>query len=418
MAATRSGRRREAPAYEGPQAAPSFDPAGPARRFVIGTFLLSRAIVWIVALYAVLEFEPHPFPLLTANPGEPGPTHDLGLITDVWARWDSSHFIEIARHGYHGDGFLPAFFPLYPGLVALVGRALLGHYVLAGILVSLAACAASFRLLYLFVEERFGGEAARRATIYLALAPMSVFLQAVYSESLYLLLALAAFVLAERGRYLAAGAAAGLALLCRPTGVALFAALALLAWLSTKSLRRVAASLAGGSLFLFYPLLLWRQTGDAWSFLHAEAFWQRKTSPYGPFGGIWNAIDAFWDGIRQLSGHVAHPDLSTNPSRIATLNIEYLLFLLLFVALTLLVWRRLGAPYGLFAALSLAIPLSMPNRYYPLESLPRFGLVLFPFYVVLGQLGGRRNVDRWVVGVSALLLGVTTVQWALAEWVS
>jgi hypothetical protein len=56
--------------------------------------------------------------------------------------------------------------------------------------------------------------------------------------------------------------------------------------------------------------------------------------------------------------------------------------------------------------------------YYPLESLPRFGLVLFPFYPVLAQLGERRVVDRWIVGTSALLLGATAVQWALWEWVS
>jgi 4-amino-4-deoxy-L-arabinose transferase-like glycosyltransferase len=389
-----------------------------ARRFVAVTFVLSRVAVWILALYAVLEFEPSPFPLFAINEGSRQVSHDLGLITDVWARWDSGHFIEIARHGYHGGGFLPAFFPLYPGAVALVGRILFGHYILAGILISLAASAGSFWLLYRISERHFGDEAARRAVIYLALTPMAVFLQAVYSESLFLLLALAVFVLAERGRFGAAGVAAGLALLSRPTGVALFPALALLTWNATKSVRRVALSMAGGLLFLAYPLVLRQQRGNAWGFLHAEKYWQRQTNAWGPFNGLWSAIDAAWDGIQQLLGRVPHPDLATNPDRIAVLNLEYLLFLIVFLALTVLTWRRLGAPYGLFAAISLAIPLSMPDRFYPLESLPRFGLVVFPFYMVLGQLGARRTVDRVVIGTSALLLGATTVQWALWEWVS
>jgi hypothetical protein len=247
---------------------------------------------------------------------------------------------------------------------------------------------------------------------------MSVFLQGVYSESLFLLLALAVFVLAERGRHAAAGAAAGLALLCRPTGVALFPALALLVWISTKSVRRVAISLAGGVLFLAYPLVLWAQTGRAWRFLHVERYWQRHAAPDGPLDGLWKAATAAWDGVRQLTGNVAGADPATNPDRIAALNLEYFFFLVAFLALTVLVWRRLGAPYGLFAALSLAVPLSMPDRFYPLLSLPRFGLVVFPFYVVLAQLGARRGADRLIVGASALLLGATTVQWALAEWVS
>lgn len=45
------------------------------------------------------------------------------------------------------------------------------------------------------------GEGARRAVLYLAVFPMTLFLQAMYSESLYLLLAIAAFVLAKRGRF-------------------------------------------------------------------------------------------------------------------------------------------------------------------------------------------------------------------------
>ena len=75
-----------------------------------------------------LEFEPHPFPLLEPGQNQPQLTHDLGLVTDVWAHWDSAHFLEIsAGPGYHGDPSLAAFYPLYPGLVGLFGRLFLGH---------------------------------------------------------------------------------------------------------------------------------------------------------------------------------------------------------------------------------------------------------------------------------------------------
>jgi Gpi18-like mannosyltransferase len=66
---------------------------------------------------------------------------------------------------------------------------------------------------------------------------MTLFLQAVYSESLYLLLAIAAFVLAERGRFGWAGVVTGLAIFTRVTAIALLPALAVLAWRSRDNER-------------------------------------------------------------------------------------------------------------------------------------------------------------------------------------
>ena len=63
----------------------------------------------------------------------------------------------------------------------------------------------AFALLYRIAEPRLGADGARRAVLYLALFPTALFLQAVYSESLFLALTLGAFLLAERSRFLAAG---------------------------------------------------------------------------------------------------------------------------------------------------------------------------------------------------------------------
>jgi hypothetical protein len=300
---------------------------------------------------------------------------------------------------------------------------LFGHYVLAGILVSLAAALGSCLLLYRLAEERLGADGARRAVLYLALFPFALFLQAVYSESLYLLLTLAAFVLAERKRFLAAGGAAGFALLTRPTGLALLPALALIAWHERDRLRALASLAVAPLLFAAYPLYLWRDEGDPWAFLHAQKIWSRHLSPAGPLGGVWDGLRAGWAGVEQLaSGSHTHvywtPVQDTDPIRAATLNLECLAFLVLFVVLTIIAWRRFGAPYGLFAAISLAIPLSVPSERWPLLSLPRFGLTIFPLFLALAALGGRPRVHTAIVGVSALLLGVAIVQWSLWQWVA
>jgi hypothetical protein len=386
-------------------------------------FLWTRAAIWAAALFAFFTFVPNRHPR-AARWDDPSLTHDLGAVTDVWARWDSVWFLRIAEHGYGAAaGAASAFYPLYPGAVAVLGRVLFGHYVLAGILISLAATLASFFLLHRIAEERLGADGARRAVLYIALFPFALFLQAVYSESLYLLLTLAAFVLAERGRFIAAGAVAGLALLTRPVGFALLPALALIAWHERDRLRALASLAVAPLIFAAYPFYLWRAEGDPWSFLHAQRIWTRHLSPAGPLGGIWDGLRAGWAGVEQLaSGSHTHVYWTavqdTDPIRAATLNLENLAFLILFVVLTVVAWRRFGAPYGLFAALSLAIPLSVPSERWPLLSLPRFGLTVFPFFLALAYLGGRPRAHTAIVAVSSLLLGVAIVQWALWQWVA
>jgi hypothetical protein len=385
-----------------------------ARGPVPELFLWSRAAIWAAAAFAFLWFEPnrHPRAAVWDRPI----MHELGWFTDLWARWDSRFFLEIAEHGY--DRTSAAFAPLYPAALSVLGRVLGGQYVLAGIAVSLAAGFGAFVLLHRLAEERLGAEGARRAVVYLAVFPMSLFLQAVYSESLYLLCALGAFVLAERRRFAAAGLVAGLAILTRSVGVALLPPLALLAWRERERGRALLGLATALPVAAAYPLVLWAKLGSPFAFKDAEDGWHRHLSAAGPFGGIWHGLAAGWNGLRQVvTGHGTNVP-GTEPMHAAAVNLEAALFLLLFVALAAIAWRRFGAPYGLFAALSLAIPLSVPSSRWPLLSLPRFGLVVFPFFLALAAIGGRPRVHTAILAVSSLMLGVTVVQWALWQWVA
>lgn len=386
-------------------------------------FLWSRAAIWAAAVFSALVLESSRNPR-AAVWDRPRLTHDLGLATDVWARWDSVHFLRIAEHGYHNASkATAAFYPLYPALVGLVGRAVGSHFVLGGIAVSLAASLAAFMLLYRLGEDHLGAEGARRAVLYLALFPTAIFLQAIYSESLYLLLSIAAFVLAERRRFPAAGVVAGLALLTRAAGLALLPALVLIAWRGSNRLRAVASLAVAPLVFAAYPLFLWRETGDPWRFAQAQQLWHRHLSPAGPLGGIWDGARAGFAGLQQLfSGSHTHRYWSAvqdrDPMHVAALNLSTLAFLILFLILMVIAWRRLGAPYGLFAALSLAIPLSVPSSRWPLLSVPRFGLVVFPFFLALAVLGRKPRAHAAILAVSSIMLGVAIVQWALWQWVA
>jgi hypothetical protein len=381
----------------------------------LGIYLWSRAAIWFTAVFALFFFEPNRHP--NADQWDTARMHDLGYFTDVWARWDSDFFIKIAQHGY--DQTSAAFHPLYPALVAVLGRVFLGHYVLAGLVISLLATLGAFVLLYRYAEERLGVEGGRRTVLYLAIFPMALFLQAVYSESLFLLLAIAAFLLADRKRFAAAGVIAGLAILTRAAGLALLPALALLAWRHRDRLRALGGIALALPIAAVYPLILWQQVDDPWAFTDAQDRWHRHVSAAGPFGGIWDGLVAGWRGLEQfVVGHGTNVP-GADPMHAAAENVQALLFLALFIGLTVVTWRRFGAPLGLFAAVSLAIPLSYPSSRWPLLSLPRFGLVIFPLFLALAAItAGRPRLHTATVACSSMLLGVAVAQWALWQWVA
>ena len=64
-------------------------------------------------------------------------------------------------------------------------------------------------------------------------------------------------------------------------------------------------------------------------------------------------------------------------------------------------------------------PLSYPSSRWPLLSLPRFGLVIFPLFLALAALtADRPRLHTAVIACSSVFLGVAVVQWALWQWVA
>jgi len=354
-------------------------------------FLWSRLAVWALAAFTVLAFEHE----LNPNRGrwDSPRLHELGTALDVWARWDSDWYLRIAESGYDWPSSTPAFFPLYPLLVGGLGRVLGGHYLLAGLVASLGAAAVAFALLHRLVRRRFQAADAFRSVLYLALFPTSLFLGAVYAESLFLALAIGTFVLAEARRPGWASVTAGLALLTRPYGVALLPALAVFAWRSERRRRELALLGIPVGLFLLFPLALELAIGHGLAFVDAQRVWERSLAPLGPLGGLVQAIG---------EGDVLGPLLA-----VALLG------------LALVAWRRVGAPYGVYAIVAVALPMALPSeRLGGLYSFPRLALAAFPCLIALALLGRDRRLHLLVVAVLAAGLAVNVVRWALWYWVA
>ncbi|MSO95776.1 MAG: hypothetical protein EXQ81_08290 [Thermoleophilia bacterium] len=353
-------------------------------------FLWSRVAVWLVAVIAIVFFNRTPG--LGAEWDSPR-LHELGTVIDVWARWDSDWFLKIAEDGYSWPSSTPAFFPLYPFLIAAAGWMLLGHPLLAGVVVSLVAGSAAFVLVYRLTLARLGADAARRTVLFLALAPTSLFFGAVYSESLFLLLAVAAFLAAERGRFWQVGALAGLALLTRSSGVALLPALVLFAWRAPDRKRALAGVALAPALFALYPLLLAVWIGRPLAFVDAQkVVWERHLSPLGPLGGIVAAVQ-----------HRAFLDLA---------------LVLGVVVLGVVAWRRIGAAYGLYVLASVALPLTFYSNKAPLLSIERLVVVAFPAFMALATLVRSRRATLVTAVCLGAALTIFVVRWALWYWIA
>ena len=163
-------------------------------RLPLLVFLVTRLGIALVAYVSV--------PLIADSSVPPYHIKPDQTILDVFgSRWDTGFYLSIAEEGYKVEGVqFPSvpFFPLLPLLIRLVNL-LTGDTLVAGLIVSnLALCAASI-LFYRLVLEEFGEETAGRAVWYLLIFPTSFFGSAIYSESLFLLLAVGALYLFRKG---------------------------------------------------------------------------------------------------------------------------------------------------------------------------------------------------------------------------
>ena len=81
---------------------------------------------------------------------------------------------------------------------------------------------------------------------------------------------------------------------------------------------------------------------------------------------------------------------------------------LLFLVLTLFAFFKLDAGYAVYSALFLLAPLSRYSPTFPLMSMSRYVLVLFPCFVILALWGRKKWVHMTILFVRLCGLGFWT----------
>jgi hypothetical protein len=325
---------------------------------LVALFVASRVLVVFAALTAEYLIPRNP----ALDPGAGGP-----VITSLTA-WDGWYYLGISAHGYLADPVAGAysnvaFPPLYPLLIRVLALPFPAYQGLAAVLVSNVAFLGAIALLARLGTPYLGRRRASMAAGLMIIYPFASVYAMAYTESLFLLLVVGAFLAAERRHRAWAGVLLALAVLCRLQGVALVLPLGILmlrqdSWRPRWSLAWLALGPLAAAAFLLYVAQV---TGSATAYLDAQQAWGRM--------GFGNAAP---------SSTVA---AEFSPYQAALLlTLLWSVFLLVFARVD-----RMRPEYWLIPVLFIAAELSSGS----LEAVGRVTMAAFPFVWLLA---GRRSV--------------------------
>lgn len=322
--------------------------------------------------------------------------------------WDSWWYVNIVAQGYWyhpGEQSPVAFFPLYPLAVRAV--MLLGVDRFTGaVAVSLASGLGALSL-YFRWSKAVLPTSSGTSTWLLALYPYAVYLYGViYSDALFLLLVIGAFLALERQRPLVAMLLGMAATAGRPVAPALVVGLVVrsveLRLKADKPVRAVdlAPALAGLGLAAWMGYL-WVSFGDPLAFVHVQSApgW---TQPPGP--AVWFKLDFFHLVFERWRPFVVWRH---GPQALVAFSM---------LALVWPTWRRLGAGYGVYLLAVVALPTLSTKDFM---GLGRYGLAAFPAWLTVAQWLDERPRLRvaWLT-VSATGLVVVATSFGADVYVS
>lgn len=316
-------------------------------------------------------------------------------IIDLHNRWDAAWYLDIAEKGYYlrGEGTQAnvVFFPLYPLIVHLTGYLTAGNLVLAGWIVSSVFLALAVAMLTRLTQEFHPEIDPARPALFLLVFPTAFYLNAVYTESLFLFLSLAVVYFALKRNFVLAGAFTALASATRVAGV-----------------------------FLFVVLLVEFIQAYGWRALFTIRVWPLLLAPLGVVAFFLHHWIVFGDfflylEVQKTFGRDFQADLQeylvvrNNPDLVHTLL--DLTFTLLAIILAFVALKRLRLSYSLYMLVTLAVALSTGTAL----GIARYAMVMFPIYLIAAGIRSPVGRSAWVFA-SSLLLALNITRFVHHYW--
>ncbi len=324
-----------------------------------------------------------------------------------WANFDGEHYLAIAQNGY--KALEHSFFPLYPILIRLFGGDSLVHLVWSGLVISNVFFLGSLFLFWKLLRLDYSERVTFFSTVSLLAFPTSFYFGAVYTESMFLFFTLLFFYFVRKGFWWQGGILGAFASATRVFGILLLPALIVEWWQKHRDVKYPSLNFIIGLMLIPLGMIafmwfLYATTGSPLTFY-------TDLSPFGEQrgDGIVLLPQIFWR-YAKIFLTVSRPD-----PLYFTVSIEALTAIFSLLGIVWGFTKKLRISYLSFTVLGYVIA-TLPGSF---SSLPRYVLVLFPLFILLGLfLTNRGKILQLIfLVISVILLTVETVLFMRGYWV-
>lgn len=326
------------------------------------------------------------------------PLSSIQTAYEPWIQWDAGWYNSIATDWYkhNPDSYQQnyAFFPLFPFFMKAAGPLVGNNFLLAGVLISNIFFLMGIYIFYRFIKEFYNEKLAYYSSLALMIFPVSFIFSTAMSESTFFLFMMLTIYLSRKNKFFLASLAGMMLALTRSLG---FIILIVVLYDYLKSIDFNVRKLNFKILYLAlipagtaaFALYIANMTGHLTSILSIQSKWERS----------------FTEPITTLINYIF------------TNDIKVMIATTFFVSLVLLVisqFKKIEIHYWIFALLILMVPvLNSPNSFHML-SLPRYAVVAFPIYIIIGRFIESRNFLReGYLALSPILLLGFFLAWSM-----
>jgi Gpi18-like mannosyltransferase len=310
----------------------------------------------------------------------------LGL--DLFFKWDSLWYIEIVEKGYFyfpGELSSVAFFPLYPILIKIFSFPF-GHSKMVGFILSNLVLFLACFYLYKLTDLEFKNKSmAMKAVLFMLIAPISFYFSIIYTEGLFIFLAISCFYYARKKQWLIASILGCLLSLTRSIGFLIFIPM-LMEYLDLNfnSLKISLKKIKKDILYLLlvpagllgYMVYLYIKFGSPFVFYSVQKAWARE------FTSIFVTLQSIISFTPVLA------IIFTGSIVLTILLILYLYF------------SKIRLSYIIYSLLLLGVYLSTGTAY----SMQRFVSVIFPIYLSLALIANKNKYLDVVLKIFFIIL--------------
>jgi hypothetical protein len=360
--------------------------------YILKLFLFTRIILTVIGAVSRSVILP-----IFKSDGIWPPTKCLAINT--WVIWDSNWYLRIAEQWYLRMSTVTGqtnfgFPPLYPLLIRILGTVIKSN-VIAGLFISNASLLITGLFLYRLVKLDSNDNAlALRTVKYLFLAPAAFILSGVFTESLYLALAVMIFYYAQKKKWLLVGILGLFLPLARPIGIFIIVPLLYEYYKNINfKFRETKINLLlivflvplGALIFLAYTYYL---TGD-WQVL-------ARSKAIGWGCGIRNPFRAIFEAL-------------VNKNILSSL---FGYFTLASLAAMCFFIRKIRFSQWIFGMYSIVLPPAFSMDAGQIFAMMRFLLPAFPLYMICAGLCKDSHIDEIITIFLALAQGALMVIWS------